>query len=102
MLEQLSQWLLSLAVEVFKAAWNFVSDAFVAVLDALLTGVVNLLASIPMCGALMSGLQPLYSALPSGTLYALNQIGLPEAFVAIGCAVMLRLSLRMATLFQWG
>lgn len=102
MLEQLTQWLLELAVEFFTALWNFVTDAAYFVLQAILNAVVALVAAIPVPVGLQAGLQPLYTMIPPGALYILDAVGVPVAFGIIGGAVVGRLVVRLVTLFQWG
>lgn len=101
MLAEFTAWLLDLVKGVFAALWSFVVDAFIGLVDLLVTAVVALLALIPVPEFLSQGLQGVYGQLDPAILYLLAASGLPAGLAIIGTGYLFRLGRKVATLFQW-
>jgi len=101
MLQEFTTWLLSLVVKVFAALWDFVADAFINILDLLLSAVVGLISLIPLPAFISGGLQSLFSSLDPGILYLITSAGLPLGLGFIGAAYVFKLIRKVVTLFQW-
>lgn len=102
-LADITAWLLSLFVEIFKALVDFCHDVFIWCLDAFLTVIAGLVASIPAPAFLSSGLNVggLLTGLPPFALYVVGQIRIGEAMAIIGAGVGFYLVRKLFTLGQW-
>lgn len=102
-LNEITTWLLGLVVEVFKALVDFCHDVFIWCLDAVLSAIAGLVASIPTPAFLSSGLNvgSLLNGLPPYALYVVGQIRIGEAMAIIGAGVAFYLARKLFTLGQW-
>lgn len=96
-----AEWLLSLIKDVFKAGWNFVLDAFIAVVDLGLQAFATLIAAIPVPTFASSGLGPLLAAIPGDIWFFAGHFRIAECFAVLGVGAAFRLTRKFATLFQW-
>jgi hypothetical protein len=101
MLKQLTDWLWSLVVAVFGAVWDFVQDAFIAFLDAVVQAFVFLVGLIPIPSWLSSGLSAPWSGMDGGVIWIATQCGVPAALAIVGAGYLFRLTRKFFTLFQW-
>lgn len=101
MLAEFTEWLWTLVVQVFTAAWSFVQDAFIACFGLVVGAFATLVAAIPVPGWLSGGLGAVFGGLDSGVLYIVSQCGLPAALAVIGGGYAFRLARKFFTLFQW-
>lgn len=101
MLKDFTDWLLTLVTDVFTAVWQFVQDAFIQLLDLVVTGFATLIASIPVPQFLAGGLGAVFGALDPGVLYVISQCGIAAALGVIGAGYTFRLLRKFVTLFQW-
>ena len=101
MLDAITGWLLDLFKRVFVALWSFVQDAFILLLDLLLSAIVAVLGAIPVPAQLSAGLGSLWSALDPAIIHFLTLFGLPQALALVGAAFVFRLGRKIVTLFQW-
>lgn len=102
-LADITNWLLTLVTEIFKALVDFVHDGFIWALEGVLNAVSALVVSIPTPGFLSSGLNMggLLSGLPPYALYVVGQIRIGEAMALIGAGVAFYLVRKLFTLGQW-
>lgn len=101
MLKEFSDWFLQLCKELFTAAWDFVSDAFIAFFGMVVDAFVAVVAAMPVPSWLSAGLASVYTGLDPGILYVLTAVGLPAALAIIGGGYAFRLARKFLTLFQW-
>lgn len=101
MLAQFTQWLFNLLKAAFLAAWQFITDAFVWLVDQVVGAFVVLVSLVPVPGFIATGLQPLFSALDGSIAWLVMQVGIPQALGIIGAGYAFRLARKFATLFQW-
>lgn len=101
MLTEFTEWLLGLVRAAFAAAWSFVVDLAVAIVELVVNAIVGLVSLIPVPEFMSSGLRALFGQLDPGILYLLAASGVPAALGIIGAGYMFRLARKFATLFQW-
>jgi hypothetical protein len=101
MLAEFTAWLLSLVVRFFSTLWDFVTDAFVNVLDMYLSALVGLFGLIPVPAFMADGLQSFFSALDPGIVYFANSTGLFAGLGMVGAAYVFKLSRKVVTMFKW-
>jgi hypothetical protein len=101
MLKQLTDWLFSLIQSVFTAAWDFIVDIFVHLLDLVLGALVALLASVPVPAFMSGGLQSVFAQVDPGILFFVTSFGIPQVFAMYGAAYLFRFARKVVTLFQW-
>jgi hypothetical protein len=101
MLAEFTSWLLSLVVRFFSALWDFVTDAFINLLDLLLSALVALFGLIPVPAFMSNGLQSMFSALDPGIIYFANATGVFVGLGMVGAAYVFKLGRKVVTLFQW-
>lgn len=98
---EFANWLLGLVKDAIKAAWDFVADAFINILDLLLQGVVSVITAIPVPNFLQSGLSGTMSQISSDVWFFASHFRLGECLAILGAAVVFRLTRKVLTLFQW-
>lgn len=101
MLKQFTDWLFSLVKAVFSAAWDFVVDIVVHLLDLVLGTLVSLLAAVPVPAFMTGGLQAVFTQVDPGILFFVSALGIPQVFAMFGAAYLFRLVRKVVTLFQW-
>jgi hypothetical protein len=101
MLTQFTSWLWSLIVGIVQPMWDFVQDAFIAVVDGIVSAFVALVVAIPVPNWLAGGLSQTWNGLDGGVLFFVTQAGVPAALAIIGAGYVFRLIRKFATLFQW-
>lgn len=101
MLTEFTTWLFSLVVDVFDAAWTFLSDAFINIIGLVANAFATLIAAIPVPSFISGGLGQSWAGMDSGVLYVVTQCGVPEALAVIGAGYAFRLTRKFLTLFQW-
>lgn len=99
---EFAEWLVGLVKDVIKAAWDFLTDLAVSLLDALLTAILSLIGAIPVPSFMTGGsFQGLISAISPDVLWFASKFRLSECFAILGAAVLFRLTRKALTLFQW-
>lgn len=101
MLSEFTEWLVNLVKAFFGALWNFVVDAFIGLVELLVTALVGLVSAIPVPSFMSMGLQSFYGQLDPGIVYLCAASGLPGALAIIGLGYGFRLVRKFVTLFQW-
>lgn len=101
MLQQFTEWLLALISKLFSGVWDFLTDLFLALLDALLKGVAEIIAAIPVPDFIQGGMQSFFSGVGGDIVYVLGAVGLPQALAIIGAGFGFRITRKLVTLFQW-
>lgn len=101
MLSEFTQWLINLVKSFFDALWNFVVDAFVGIVELIVTALVALVSAIPVPSFMTMGLQSIYGQLDPAIIFFLSASGLPGALALLGLGYSFRLIRKFATLFQW-
>ncbi|MCE4555008.1 DUF2523 family protein [Pelomonas cellulosilytica] len=101
MLEQLTNWLFNLVKGFFLALWNFVTDAFIGLVDMCVGAMVSLAALIPVPSFMSGGLQSLFGQLDPAIVYLVTASGIPAGLAIIGTAYVFRIGRKVVTLFQW-
>lgn len=101
MLNQFTTWLQNLFIRVFTAAWNFITDAFIWLVDQVLIGVTALFNAVPAPEFLAGGINGQLQQLSPGILWGVSQAGLPACLAIIGSGFAFRLLRKLLTLGQW-
>lgn len=101
MFTEFTDWLFKLLKAFFTTLWDFVTDAFVHLLDLVLGAVVALLSLIPVPSFLSDGLHTLFANLDPGILWFASTLGLLQGLGFIGAGYLFRLVRKVVTLFQW-
>lgn len=101
MMTDFAKWVLDLVKALFLAVWNFVLDAFIAVVDLLLQAFATLIAAIPVPSFASTGLGPLLASIPGDVWFFAGHFRLTECFAVLGLGATFRLTRKVATLFQW-
>lgn len=101
-LSGLTEWILTLFINLFNSFVAFLSDLWIDICEAVLSAIASTIESIPLPGFLDSiSLGSLISLFPSDLLYFVGFLDLPRAFGLISAAVAFRLARKLITLFQW-
>lgn len=101
MLAEFTAWLVGLVKAFFAALWSFVVDAFIGLVDLVLSALIALFALIPVPAFLSDGLASVWGQLDSPVLYLVTAAGMPPALAILGAAYLFRLTRKVVTLFQW-
>lgn len=101
MLQEFTDWFLSLVVELFSDAWEFVLDVLIEAFDLLISAIVGLLSLIPVPLFMSSGLQSIFVNIDPGILYFVVTFRIPEVLAMFGTAYLFRIGRKVVTLFQW-
>lgn len=101
MFAQFTAWLGSLFKAAFEAIWTLLTDAFIWLLDAVLTAFSAIFAAIPLPEFVTGGLQSLWGQLPDGIVWALSASGLPACLAVVGTGFAFRILRKLFTLGQW-
>lgn len=96
-----ADWLLALVKDIFKAAWDFLSDIFISILELFLQGFLTLITAIPVPSFVTSGLGSALSGIPSDVWYFAGHFKFAQCFAILGAAFTFRLLRKVVTLFQW-
>jgi len=101
-LSAFAAWVFGLVGSVFTAAWDFVSDAFVALGDAFFQALAGVIVAIPAPSFLSSmSLQGVFSQMSGDVLYFLGVFQIGPGLALLGSAFGFRLLRKLFTLFQW-
>lgn len=101
-LEALVSWFVTTIKDVFKAAWDFIKDIAIELLDLLLQAVVSLVSSIPVPEFLQDySVGNLIGALPDAALFFLGKLRIGECFAILGVAFAFRMTRKLFTFGQW-
>ena len=101
MLSELTEWLKALAVAVFQAAWDFLTDVFIGLFGLVVDGIMALVTAIPVPDWMSQGLGSIWSRLDPGVIWLLTACGVPAALGIIAAGFAFRLARKVLTLFQW-
>lgn len=93
-------WVGDLAVAVFKAIWDLLTDAVCWVFDQLFQVVVSMVSAIDVSA--FSGAVGSWSSLPSEILNMLGLIGFGYCMGIIAAAIMIRLTLQLIPFVRLG
>jgi len=102
-LSSITSFLVDLVKSFFLSLVEFVKDAVVWVLDAILGALSAAIAAIPVPPFMTQGLDAggLIAGLPSFALYVASQTRIGEALVIISAGVGFYLVRKIVTLGQW-
>lgn len=98
---EFANWLLGLVKDFFTAIWDFVSDAFINVLELLLQGMLTLITAIPAPTFMTGGLGTAMNQISPDVWFFASHFRLGECLAIFGAAVLFRLTRKVLTLFQW-
>lgn len=96
-----ADWLLQLVKDAIKAAWDFITDIFISVLDLVLQAVLALLSALPVPSFMSGGLSSALGQISGDVWYFASHFRISECFAILGAAVAFRLARKALTLFQW-
>lgn len=96
-----ANWLLGVIKEIFKALWDWVTDAMVWAVDEVLKAVVTLVSAIPAPSFMSSGLSGAMGQISSDVWFFASHFRLAECLAILGAAFAFRLVRKAVTLFQW-
>lgn len=101
-LSSITNWLLALVKSIFSYLGDFIHDAFIWCLDAILGPLGDLVASIPAPSFMQSySFGSLLSGLPPFALYVISNCNIGPALAVIGAGVVFNLARKILTLGQW-
>ncbi len=95
-----ARWLQDLVSRVFYAAFGFLGDVFIFLVDMVLHAVLVLFSLLSFPFENIS-LQAALDMLPPGVWFFIGHFQLPACFAALGLAVSFRLARKVITFFQW-
>ncbi|MDL2337076.1 MAG: hypothetical protein QFE16_04465 [Pseudomonadota bacterium] len=101
MLATITAWFAALAVAVFIALWDFVTDICIGVFDLFLSALATLIAAVPLPDFVTTGLSGMFAGLGNDILFIVSHSGLAAALALIGTGFAFRLTRKIFTLFQW-
>lgn len=87
--------------ELLSIVFNFISNLFLNVFEALLQGVVFVFNSLQPPEFITVGMSSLFNALPNDILYFFSMSGLNAGLAIYGAGVTFRLLRKLFTLGQW-
>ena len=96
----LAKWFDDLFVAIFKAAWDFIRDAFCWPFEQLLEIVVSAVNAIDVSG--FDGAIGAWGDLPGEVINILALIGVPVAMGIISAAIAIRLGLQLIPFVRLG
>jgi len=101
-LNAFAAWILSLVGSVFQAAWDLISDAFIALGDAFFQALAAIIVALPAPSFLTSAsLQSAFSNMSGDILYFLGVFQIAPGIALLGAAFGFRMLRKIVTLFQW-
>lgn len=101
MLQEFTDWFLSLVVEFFADLWEFVLDVLIEAFDLLISAIVGLVSLVPVPLFMSSGLQSIFVNIDPGIVYFVSVFRIPEVLAMFGAAYLFRIGRKVVTLFQW-
>ena len=99
------EWLSKMFVEVFKAAWDMMTDTFVWLLESLFKLVAELLNGLADgfgLEALKTYVVNLWGQVPADVIAVAQAIGLPSAFAIIVTGILIRMALQLIPFVRLG
>lgn len=101
MLSDFSNWLFGLVHDAVLAVLHMLQDAFLWLLNALLSGIAAILGAIPAPFSEQYSLSNLFAGLDPSIAYFVGQFGIVECLALLGAGVAFRLLRKLVTLGQW-
>jgi len=98
---EFAKWYLQLVKDFWVAAWDFVTDAFINLLELIFQAVASLIALIPVPSFMTGGLGSAMGGISGDVWYFASNFRLGECLAILGAAVVFRLTRKVVTLFQW-
>lgn len=99
------EWFSKMFVEVFKAAWDMVTDVFVWLLESLFKLVAELLNGVADgfgLDSLKTYVLNLWSQVPPDMVAVAQAIGLPSAFAIVVSGILIRMALQLIPFVRLG
>lgn len=96
-----AEWLLQLIKDGLKAAWDFITDLVIGLVELLLQAVLALVSAIPVPAFMSTGLNTVLGNIPSDVWFFAGHFKLTECMAILGAAVAFRLARKAVTLGQW-
>jgi hypothetical protein len=102
MIAAFTNWLFELFRSVFVGLWDFVTDIFVSIADAVFVAIAAGINSIPAPGFLTDySLGSLLARLPDYVLYFVGALNIGQCFAVVGAGFAFRMLRKIFTLGQW-